>query len=75
MNYEEAKSLVPSPEALISLQSSFHACLGDADGFFEWAEKAIIENELQPEDARYVPWLDKVRSDHRSEGLLRSLPT
>jgi TolB-like protein/Tfp pilus assembly protein PilF len=72
--FEDAKKMVPSQEALTSLNCGYFACLGDADGFFTWAKMAIDQRVLDPEDVRYAPWLDKVREDPRYGDLLQLLP-
>jgi TolB-like protein/Tfp pilus assembly protein PilF len=74
-NFEEAKRLAPSPESLVSLHAVLCACLGDSDGFFKWADKAIASGDIHPDEVRYAPWLDKVRLDPRYEDVLRRLPS
>jgi tetratricopeptide (TPR) repeat protein len=72
--FEKAKKDAPSKEALTNLNCGYYACLGDKDGFFSWASRAIDQKALDPEDVRYAPWIDKMREDPRYEDLLKSLP-
>ena len=73
-HYEEAKKNLPFPEDIASLSAGYYACLGDADGFFAWVQKAIEAKDFDPETLRYAPYLDKVRSDPRYAELLRTFP-
>jgi TolB-like protein/Tfp pilus assembly protein PilF len=74
--FEEAeKTAPPDEETRANLIIGYCACLGDRDGFFRLASKAIDQKWLEPEDVRYAPWLDKMRGDSRYADLLKSLPT
>ena len=72
---EEAERVAPSHEALLFLRAGYYACLGEADGFFEWIGQALSTKSFEPEDVRYAWWLDRVRGDPRFEALVKSLPS
>jgi adenylate cyclase len=70
----ESEAKTHYEKTLPTLRTVFYAVLGDTDGFFKWCHEAVDSKELRPEELRYAPWFDKMRSDPRYSDLIDHLP-